>query len=87
MHPDITRQSAPAGPPSRLRQMLDDPALYRQACAEARRTAPQRFPHLFRPRPAAPAMVTEVVIGIGATARMRSRSSEGRADPRRCRSC
>ena len=29
--------------------MLDDPALYRQAFAEARRTARQRFPDLFEP--------------------------------------
>ena len=38
-----------ANPNSQLRRYMDDPALYRQACVEARKTARERAPHLFDP--------------------------------------
>ena len=42
-------RAAQAAIPSLWRRWMDDPALYRRSCEEARRLAPQRFRHLLDP--------------------------------------
>ena len=46
---DQLRAARAAHPPSLVRQWMDDPALYRRACEEARQRASILFPHLFGP--------------------------------------